>query len=137
MVFRIDYSFSSSLKYKADHKQRIPGKKFPGCCSLPLDFGGRSSLTSSHSENTDSHRLHDPSGKILRNITLLPDIKALPFLPALSQKLTKRAHPPANATETRSHITIPPLALPKSGTVEDLSSSQPVTQAPVLYSQLS
>ena len=54
----------SSLKYKADHKQRIPGKKFPGCCSLPLDFGGRSSLTSSHSENTDSHRLHDPSGKI-------------------------------------------------------------------------
>ena len=31
----------------------------------------------------------------------------------------------------------PPLALPKSGAVEDLSSSQPVTQAPVLYSQLS
>ena len=50
-------------------------------------FFGRSSITSSHSENTDSHRLHDPSGKILRNITLLPDIKALPFLPALSQKL--------------------------------------------------
>lgn len=64
-----------------------PGQKLPVCCSLPLDFGGRSSLTSSHSENTDSHRLHDPSGKILRNITLLPDIKALPFLPALSQKL--------------------------------------------------
>lgn len=36
-----------------------------------------------------------------------------------------------NSTETRSQITIPPLALPKSGTVEDLSSSQPVTQAPV------
>ncbi len=36
----------------------------------------------------------------------------------------------ANSTETRSYITIPPLALPKSGTVEDLSSSQPVTQAP-------
>ena len=36
----------------------------------------------------------------------------------------------ANSTETRSQITIPPLALPKSGTVEDLSSSQPVTQAP-------
>ena len=35
-----------------------------------------------------------------------------------------------NSTETRSQITIPPLALPKSGTVEDLSSSQPVTQAP-------
>lgn len=34
------------------------------------------------------------------------------------------------STETRSYITIPPLALPKSGTVEDLSSSQPVTQAP-------
>ena len=50
-------------------------------------FFGRSSITSSHSENTDSHRLHDPSGKILRNITLLPDIKALPFLPALLQKL--------------------------------------------------
>lgn len=42
----------------------------------------------------------------------------------------KRAHPMANSTETRSQITIPPLALPKSGTVEDLSSSQPVTQAP-------
>ena len=26
----------------------------------------------------------------------------------------------------------PPLALPKSGTVEDVSSSQPVTQAPAL-----
>ena len=78
----------SSLKYKADHKQRIPGKKFSGCCSLPLDFGGRSSLTSSHSENTDSHRLHDPSGKILRNITLLPDIKALPFLPARRRSST-------------------------------------------------
>ena len=38
----------------------------------------------------------------------------------------------ANSTETRSQITIPPLALPKSGTVEDLSSSQPVTQAPVV-----
>lgn len=37
-----------------------------------------------------------------------------------------------NSTETRSQITIPPLALPKSGTVEDLSSSQPVPQAPVV-----
>lgn len=44
----------------------------------------------------------------------------------------KRAHPMANSTETRSQITIPPLALPKSGTVEDLSSSQPVAQAPAL-----
>ena len=43
-----------------------------------------------------------------------------------------------NSTETRSQITIPPLALPKSGTVEDLSSSQPVTQAPVviIYMQI-
>ena len=65
-----------------------PGQKLPVCCSLPLDFGGRSSLTSSHSENTDSHRLHDPSEKILRNITPLPDIKALPFLPARRRSST-------------------------------------------------
>ena len=41
-----------------------PGQKLPVCCSLPLDFGGRSSLTSSHSENTDSHRLHDLPKKL-------------------------------------------------------------------------
>ena len=38
---------------------------------------------------------------------------------------------------TISRYVFPPLALPKSGAVEDLSSSQPVTQAPVLYSYLS
>ena len=120
----------SSLKYKADHKQRIPGKKFPGCCSLPLDFGGRSSLTSSHSENTDSHRLHDPSGKISGTSPSCQTLRRSPSCPLFRRSSQKERIPPANATETRSHITIPPLALPKSGTVEDLSSSQPVTQAP-------
>ena len=34
-------------------------------------------------------------------------------------------------TDSNFLFLIPPLALPKSGAVEDLSSSQPVTQAPV------
>ena len=95
-----------------------PGQKLPVCCSLPLDFGGRSSLTSSHSENTDSHRLHDPSGKILRNITLLPDIKALPFLPARRR----------SSTCSLCHLHIP--------TLSDHSSSIPASEKSASHGKL-
>ena len=40
--------------------------------------------------------------------------------------------PPDNARRRTLIFCFPPLALPKSGTVEDLSSSQPVAQAPAL-----
>ena len=78
---------------KADHKQRIPGKKFLGCCSLPLDFGGRSSLTSSHSENTDSHRLHDPSGKISGTSPSCQTLRRSPSCPLFRRSSQKERIP--------------------------------------------
>ena len=79
--------------------------------------------------------LYDLSGYDFRNIILLPDIKALPFLPAHHRSSSCISASEKSVSHGITHgdtllYIIPPLALPKSGTVEDLSSSQPVTQAP-------
>ena len=80
--------------------------------------------------------LYDLSGYDFRKIILLPDIKALPFLSAHHRSSSCISASEKSVSHGITHgdtllYTIPPLALPKSGTVEDLSSSQPVTQAPV------
>ena len=57
--------------------------------------------------------------------------------PCLHETLARCSRNVKTSARTFFRYVFPPLALPKSGAVEDLSSSQPVTQAPVLYSQLS
>ena len=106
-------------------------------------FFGRSSITSSHSENTDSHRYVNSFCHGCRALPLRPSLTAeygYQRIPLCSWILCFIRHnfrktkmrPPDNARRRTLIFCFPPLALPKSGTVEDLSSSQPVAQAPAL-----
>ena len=81
-------------------------------------FFGRSSLTSSHSENTDSHRLHDPSGKISGTSPSCQTLRRSPSCPLFRR----------SSTCSLCHFHIP--------TLSDHSSSIPASQKSASHGKL-